>query len=161
MQGPRRRLFAAFPGGAPPTETGWKARHSGGSVNALTVTPRQPFEASRLADRIGPAYMAELDGARVLMLLATRGSEPDLAPELDAAGNGIARRFRDLAHRDDGEDDLSDLSDERPLPDPIDISKARPAPRCECLVPRRHDGFTCGICGWTLSGDAPEAAEAA
>ena len=29
-------------------------------------------------------------------------------------------------------DDFSDLADERPLPDPIDLSKARPAPRCGC-----------------------------
>jgi len=48
-------------------------------------------------------------------------------------------------------DDLSDLSEERPLPDPMDLSFARPAKRCDCPVPRR-DEDTCHRCGRTLPG---------
>jgi hypothetical protein len=46
-------------------------------------------------------------------------------------------------------DDLSDLSEERPLPDPVDLSEARPAPRCQCPTPLADDG-TCARCGHDL-----------
>jgi hypothetical protein len=59
-----------------------------GLVNGIRCSPRQLFEASRLADRCGSAFMAELDGGRVLMLLATAGLEPDLALELERPGRG-------------------------------------------------------------------------
>jgi hypothetical protein len=53
-------------------------------MNALRVSPRQLFEASRLADRTGPTFMQELAGGRLLVLLSTGGqSQPDLALELD------------------------------------------------------------------------------
>jgi hypothetical protein len=124
-------------------------------VNALHVSPRQLYEASRLADRIGPAYMAELDGGRILMLLATRGGEPDLALELDEAGNIVARQHLDLAHR--GEDPCEDFGDEQELPPPVDVRDARPALRCTCPSPRA-DEETCGRCGHLLPLEVVEAA---
>jgi hypothetical protein len=128
---------------------------------ALRVTPRQLYEASRLADRTGPAFMQELEGGRLLMLLATNAqAEPDLAFELDSAGNIVARQFLDLAHPYDREDELSDLSDEEPLPPPIDVSHARPAKVCEGDDPLADDGV-CTWCGHVLPVDSEAVPEAA
>jgi hypothetical protein len=52
-------------------------------------------------------------------------------------------------------DDLSDLSEERPLPDPVDLAEARPAPRCQCPTPLADDG-TCARCGHDLPALAGE-----
>jgi hypothetical protein len=120
---------------------------------ALRVTPRQLFEASRLADRHGPAFAEELAGGRVLLLLATgRQDEPDLALELDAHGQVVARQFLELAHRDD-DDPCADFGEEQELPSPVDLSHARPGQRCTCPSPRNDDG-TCGICGHVVAGAA-------
>jgi hypothetical protein len=54
-------------------------------------------------------------------------------------------------------DDLSDLSEERPLPDPVDLSEARPASRCQCPTPLADAG-TCARCGHDLPGEASDAA---
>ena len=60
-------------------------------------------------------------------------------------------------------DDFSDLSEERPLPDPIDLSQARPAPRCECpeALYDAEDPYNCLVCGRLLPGAAQGVAEAA
>jgi hypothetical protein len=124
-------------------------------MNALWVTPRQLFEASRLADRLGPVLAQQLDDARVLLLMATRldangRAAPDLALELDRDGQVIATQYLDLRHRDDEDDGLADLADvEEPVPVPVDVSQARPAKPCSCTDPFAHDGF-CARCGRTL-----------
>ena len=118
-------------------------------MNALRLSPRQLFEASRLADRLGPAFAQQLDSGRLLLLLATRFRpdgqlEPDLAVELDGDGRVVASQFLELAHPDD--DGLDDLSDERPLPPPVDVSRARPAPTCGCPDAIVDEGY-CTRCG--------------
>lgn len=120
--------------------------------SGLRLTPRQLFEASRLADRLGPTYAEELDGGRVLLLLATRldgtgAATPDLAVELDADGRIVGSQYLELRHRDN--DEFSDLGDEQPLPPPEDVRDARPAKLCECPAPFGHDGH-CVRCGRTL-----------
>lgn len=107
-----------------------------------------------MADRLGPAVASQLDGGRVLLLMATRFRadgllEPDLALELDRDGQVLASQFLDLRHRDDEDDEFSDLGDEEPLPDRLDLSHARPAKRCECPEPF-GDGGLCLRCGHTL-----------
>jgi hypothetical protein len=52
-------------------------------------------------------------------------------------------------------DYLSDLSDERPLPDPVELSEALPAKSCDCPEPRRNED-TCHRCGRSLPIDAEE-----
>lgn len=127
-------------------------------MNGLRVTPRQLFEASRLADRLGPAFAQGLNGGRLLLLMATKldadgRAEPDLALELDADGQVVAAQYLDLAHPAD-EDEFGDLADdEAPLPEPLDMSQARPAKVCECPAPWGDDG-TCGICGHALAASA-------
>jgi hypothetical protein len=81
-------------------------------MNVLHLSPRQLFEASRLADRLGPAFAQELDGGRLLLLMATRFRadgrlEPDLALELDSDGQVVAAQYLELAHQDN-DDDLDD-----------------------------------------------------
>jgi hypothetical protein len=126
-------------------------------MNALRVSPRQLFEASRLADRTGPAFMQELDGGRLLVLLSTGGqAEPDLALELDRDGNIVARQFLDLAPQEPDEE-FSDLGDEEPLPPPLDLSHARPAKVCGCADPLADDG-ACTWCGHVLPEAVPEVA---
>jgi hypothetical protein len=130
----------------------------------LHLTPRQLYEAARLADRLGPAYAHQLDSGRLLLLLATRFRpdgqlEPDLALELAGDGRVVASQYLDLAHSEDP-DDLSDLSDERPLPPSIDVSHARPAKVCECDEPLGHDGL-CVVCGRTLRDGVGALREAA
>jgi hypothetical protein len=122
-------------------------------MNALRVSPRQLFEASRLADRTGPAFMQELNGGRLLVLLSTGGqAEPDLALELDRDGNILARQFLDLTHQEP-EDEFADLADEQPLPPPLDVSHARPAQVCGCGDPLADDGV-CTWCGHVLPMEA-------
>jgi hypothetical protein len=129
-------------------------------MNALRVSPRQLFEASRLADRTGSAFMQELAGGRLLVLLSTGGqSQPDLALELDRDGNIVARQFLDLAHQEP-DDGFADFGEEEPLPPPVDVSQARPAPLCECPDPFADDGF-CARCGRTLATGAQGVPEAA
>jgi hypothetical protein len=131
-------------------------------MNALRVSPRQLFEASRLADRTGSAFMQELAGGRLLVLLSTGGqSQPDLALELDRDGQVVARQVLDLT-RPDEDDEFSDLAEEEQgvvYVDPF-AEGARPAPLCGCPDPFGHDG-TCARCGRTLRevlGTLPQAA---
>ena len=128
-------------------------------MNGLHLSPRQLFEASRLADRLGPAFAQELDGGRLLLLMATRldahgRAEPDLALELDRAGQVVAAQYLELRHREVEDDELSDFGDEQPLPPPLDLADARPAPRCECGDEAiGHEG-SCVRCGRALPDDA-------
>jgi hypothetical protein len=129
-------------------------------MNGLHLSPRQLYEASRLADRLGPAVAHGLDRGRVLLLMATRldaegRAEPDLALELDRDGQVVASQFLDLAHRDEPDDELADLSDEQRLPEPVDVRHARAAKRCECDDPFAHEGF-CARCGRSLPAEAVE-----
>jgi hypothetical protein len=62
----------------------------------------------------------------------------------------------ELRHCDD-DDGLDDLSEERPLPPPVDARNARPAPLCECEEPLFDDGG-CSRCGHDLPEAMPEAA---
>ena len=47
-------------------------------MSALYLSPRQLYEASRLADRLGPAFAHQLDGGRLLLMATIR-----LAEDLD------------------------------------------------------------------------------
>lgn len=59
-------------------------------------------------------------------------------------------------------DDLSDLIvPERPLPDPIDISQAWPARRCECGDRAVVEDDSCVRCGYLLTAGALDVPEAA
>ena len=130
-------------------------------MSALVLTPRQLWEASRLADRCGDALLQDLDGGRLLVLLSTGAqNEPDLALELGPDGEILARQFLSLRHQD-AEDPCADFSEEEELPDAVDLSHARPAPRCSCPHPR-HDGSgeTCSICGHGLAVEAVGVPEA-
>ncbi len=58
-------------------------------------------------------------------------------------------------------DDFSDLDDvERLLPDPIDLSKARPARRCDCpdVLYDAEDPYNRLVCGRLLPGEVADAA---
>jgi hypothetical protein len=128
-------------------------------VSVLRCSPRQLYEASRLADRCGDAIVQELHGDRVLVLLATHGARPDLALELDHDGNVVARQYLDLAHQDH-DDGLDDFGDEQELPYPVDLRHARPAPQCECPDALGDDGL-CHRCGRTLPAHTDSVAEVA
>ena len=101
-------------------------------------------------------------GARVLgMAHAPRGAPATdgetLPPGRLSAGHGARVRGARPRHGIGMGDDLSDLSEERPLPYPVDLSEARQAPRCQCPTPLTDDG-TCARCGHDLPGG--EASEA-
>ena len=89
-------------------------------------------------------------GTRVLdMAHATRGARAadaeTLAPSRLSAGRGARVRGARPRRGIGMGDDLSDLSEERPLPDPVDLSEATPAHRCQC----RHR--------WPMTARAPAA----
>ena len=86
----------------------------------------------------------------------TSKAEPDLAVELDRDGQVVAQQYLALRHRAPdtnvspaNEDEFTDLSDEAPLPVPLDVSQARPAKACECPDAIGHDG-ACVLCGHAL-----------
>ena len=62
-------------------------------------------------------------------------------------------------HRQDG-DGLDDFSEEQPLPPPVDVRDAKPAPTCECLEPLGHDG-SCVVCGRMVREGARTASQVA
>jgi hypothetical protein len=74
---------------------------------------------------------------------------PNLTLELDGDGEVIARQVLTL-HRRDDDDGLDDFSEEQPLPDPVDVSRARPARMCGCDDPLA-DGGSCARCGHTVA----------
>jgi hypothetical protein len=119
----------------------------------MTITPRQAYEVARLLDRTGDGLVAAHDGVVTVLVDVYGTGSPSLALELDADGEVIARQLLSLHHRDAEDDGLDDFGEEEPLPYRIDLSQARPAPRCECPAPRHDDG-TCGICGRRLPVEA-------
>jgi hypothetical protein len=124
-------------------------------MNALTITPRQAWEISRLLDRTGNGIVYAEHGIVTVLIDVFGVGSPNLALELDGEGEVIARQV--LSLRRDGEDDgLDDFGDEQPLPYPIDVSQARPARLCECPAPRHDDGI-CGVCGHNLPEAVAEA----
>ena len=147
MQGPRRRVQPCFP----------ESPTANKSLTVLTITPRQAFEVARLLDRTGDGIVYAQDGIVTLLLDVYGTGQPNLCLELDGDGAVIARQALSL-HRQDGEDGFEDFSDEEPLPPPVDVRDARPAPRCTCPSPR-HDGDseTCLLCGHLLPEAVPEA----
>lgn len=88
---------------------------------------------------------------------ARAGDAETLPPSRLSAGRGARVRGARPRRGIGMGDDLSDLSEERPLPDPVDLSEARPAPRCQCPTPLADDG-TCARCGHDLPEQVPEAA---
>jgi hypothetical protein len=123
-------------------------------VNALRVTPRQLFEASRVLDRSGDGILTVHEGVLTLLVVVFGVGSPNLALELDRDGEVIARQVLSL-RRQEPEDEFSE---EEPLVyvDPYSEG-AKPAPRCECPSPRADDG-TCGVCGHSLPEAVAEAA---
>ena len=90
------------------------------------------------------------------MAHAPRGARAADAETLPASRLSAGRGARPRRGIGSG-DDISDLSEERPLPDPVDLSEARLAPRCKCPTPLADNG-TCARCGHDLPGEASEAA---
>ena len=121
-------------------------------MNALRVSPRQAFEIGRLLDRTGDGIVYA-HGEIVTVLVDVYGTgSPNLALELDQDGEVIARQVLSL-HRRDADDGLEDFGEEQPLPGPVDLSHARPAPVCECGDHALGHEGSCVVCGRALMAD--------
>jgi hypothetical protein len=104
----------------------------------------RPLSTSRSSTRTEPPPDSSLNGD---------GACPNRLSDLAFVNAGPARPpaepvpRRRLANPEGT--DTADLSDEQPLPDPIDLSETRPARPCDCRRPLADDG-TCARCGHDL-----------